>query len=255
MARAIWKGTIVLGDHEVPVKLYSAVENHDIHFHLLHDQDHVRVQQRMVNSETNRTVTADSSQKGFEIEPGTLVVLGEKELEELEPEAGREIQIEQFVPTANVSHQWFDRPYWLGPDGDEAAYFELVAALKREDVLGIARWVMRKKRYAGALRAEQGYLALVTLHQTEEVIPAEKLEAPTGRALDKKEKQLAGQLIKALEATFDHDEFKDEYRDRVKELISAKQKGKTFEVNPVERKPKQKSLADSLKASLHGLKK
>jgi DNA end-binding protein Ku len=229
-ARAIWKGVIKLEDRELPVKLYSAVENRDIHFHLLHDQDHVRVQQRMVNAETNKTVKSESTKKGFQIEPDTFVVFEEAELDELEPKASRDIEIEQFVDVNAINHQWFDRPYWLGPDGDEALYFEFVQALAHQNVQAVARWTMRKKRYIGVLRAEDDYLALLTLHHAEEIIPADKLDAPTGRALEKKEKALAGQLISALEAKFDHSKFQDEYRERVRKLIQAKHKGKTIEV-------------------------
>jgi len=255
MARAIWKGNIKIDRFQFPAKIYAAVEDRDIHFHLLHDQDHVRVQQRMVNSETKKPVPREKTQKGLEVEPGVFVIINESDLKKLEPEASRDIEIRQFVPTKAVNHQWYERPYWIGPDGDEvASYFEFVEALAHEDVEAIAAWTMRKRRYVGVIRADQGYLSLITLHHVEEIIPANELDSPTGRPLEKKELELAKQLVKALEAEFDHDKFRDEYRKRVEELIEAKRKGKKIPKHKVQRKPKQKSLAESLEASLHGLK-
>lgn len=255
MARAIWKGNVKIDRFHFAAKLYAAVEDRDIHFHLLHDQDHVRVQQRMVNSETNKPVPREKTQKGFEVEPGVYVVIDENDLKGLEPESSRDIEIKQFVPTKAVNHQWYERPYWLGPDGDEvASYFEFVEALTHTGTEAVAVWTMRKRRYAGVIRADQGYLSLITLHHVEEIIPASELDAPSGRPLEKKELELAKQLVKALEAEFEHDKFRDEYRKRVEELIEAKRKGKKIPHPKVHRKPKQKSLAASLEASLQGLK-
>lgn len=253
-ARAIWKGVIRCDDFRLPIKVYSAVEDRGIHFHLLHDQDMVRVRQRMANSETDVTVPSDQVRKGFEVKSGEYVTFDPDELAELEPEASRDIPITHFVPVEKINHQWYDHPYWLGPDGDEAAYFALAAALAAQNVEGVCKWAMRKKQYVGALRSDRGYLSLVTMRHVEEVIPSSALNPPQGRKPDPRERDMAGQLITALEAQFDPDQFHDEYRDRVRELIAAKAEGKTVEVREVEDKPQESSLADSLAASLHALK-
>src|SRR5690606_31008539 len=140
-ARAMWKGVIVAGKERLGVKLYSALEDRNIHFHLLHDQDHVRIQQRMVHRETGRTVPYAESRRGVEVDSSTMVVLDDQDLESLEPEDSRDIRIERFIPTGTLTYQWYERPYYLGPDGDEAAYFALAEALAESQSEGIARWV------------------------------------------------------------------------------------------------------------------
>jgi DNA end-binding protein Ku len=251
-ARAIWKGVIRFDDFQLPVKLYSAVEDKDIRFHLLHDQDMVRVKQRMVNPETNDTVSVDQMQKGFEVKRNLLVLLDDDELASLEPEPSRDIEVIQFVEASAIDHQWYDRPYWLGPDGDEERYFALAEALA--GVEGVTRWVMRKKQYRGALYAEGDYLCLVTLRHAEQNISADELEAPGGRKLEKQERELAGKLISALEAEFDPTDYKDEYRDRLLKLIETKRSGGTVEVEEYEEARPPKSLAESLRASLLAMK-
>ncbi|MBW3539361.1 MAG: Ku protein, partial [Planctomycetes bacterium] len=187
-ARAIWKGVITFDDVRLPVKLYSAVQDRNIHFHLLHDQDMVRVRQRMVNPETDETVSPTDAQRGYEVERGVFVVLHKDELEKLVPEDSRDIEITRFVDPSEINHQWYVRPYYLGPDGDDDAdYFALAQALSRQQKEGVARWVMRKKAYVGALRAEGDYLMLIALRHAGEIISASELEPPAGRKLDAKE--------------------------------------------------------------------
>src|SRR4030095_13711586 len=225
-ARAIWKGKLKLGSTAVPVKLYSAVSDKTIRFHILEDRTQLRVKQHMVDPGTNKEVPNDEIQKGYQIEPGTFVILTDEELEKLQPEPSRNIEITRFVPPDHVSSQWYDRPYYVGPDGDQNNYFALVDALANKDREGIARWVMRGKEYAGALRSQDDYLMLVTLRHPEEVISALDLPTPSGKALDKKEIGMAKQLVELLEGEFDPNEFHDEYRERVLEFIELKAKGK-----------------------------
>lgn len=254
-ARAIWKGVIRFGDVRVPVKLYSAVQDRGIRFHLLHDQDMVRLKQRMVSPATGEEVPYAEAEKGYEVERGRFVMLDREELASLEPEDSREIAITRFVDPAAVNHQWYVRPYWLGPDdGGSADYAALAQALADEEREGIARWVMRKKEYLGALRAAEGRLSLVTLREADEVIRASELEPPAGRAPDPKESKLAEQLLRALRGEFDPGDYRDEFRERVRELIAAKREGKTIEVEEYEPPPQPESLEKALRASLQAAK-
>src|SRR5690606_9574025 len=115
----------------------------------------------------------------------------------------RDIELETFVPAGTLSHEWYERPYYLGPDGDQEQYFALAEALAESETEGIVRWVMRKKEYHGALVERDGYLMLVTLRHTGEVIEAKELTPPQGRELTTKERKLAGHLIEALRDEFD----------------------------------------------------
>jgi len=250
MARAIWKGVLQLDGSEVPVKLYSAIEEQGVHFRLLQAGKLQPVKQRMVNPETGKPVAPDEVQKGFEVEPGVFVMLEEPELNALEPEPSRDIEVTRFVPRDAVPHAWFDRPYFLGPDGGDGAYFALARALEKQERVGIASWVMRKQDYAGALLPHGDYLMLVTLRHAGEVVSASALPAPTGRKPDERELRMAQQLVEALADEFDITAFRDEYRDRVLELVQAKASGRTIEMKRAEPKRADDSLGNLLKASL-----
>jgi DNA end-binding protein Ku len=255
-ARAIWKGVIRFGSVEVPVKLYSAVQDRNVHFRLLEAKKKAPVSQRMVNPETGKPVPHEEIRRGWETDDGAFVILAPEELAELEPEASRDIEVTRFLDPAAINHQWYDRPYYLGPDGDEASYAALARALESEGREGVARWVMRKKEYVGALRAVGGYPMLITLRNAEEVVPASALEPPQGRALDPRELNMAEQLIDALSGEFDPAEFRDEYRDRVLEFVEKKAKGGSVKVKKF--RPKKQdadSLADVLEASVRGARK
>src|SRR5215470_11241652 len=174
-ARAIWKGDLKLNSSKVPVKLYSAVQDQTVRFHILDVKSKHRVKQHMVNAESGSEVPTAEIQKGLEVEPGTFVILDEKELAALEPEASREIKIEQFVPPTEIPPEYYDRPYYLGPDGDSEAYFALAEGLKNKEREAVVRWVMRKQLYVGAIRTADDYLVLYTLRNAEDVLSAKDL--------------------------------------------------------------------------------
>lgn len=250
-ARAIWKGVIRLGDGTVPVKLYSAVEDRNIHFRLLHEPDRVPVSQAMVHAGTGEVVPRERIRRGYEVEPGVFVVLDDEELEALEPEPSRDIEVLRFVPRGTLRHQWYRRPYYLGPDGRAGGYFALARALDRSGRDGVVRWVMRKKEYFGALRLEGEYLTLLALRSADEVVTAAALDTPSGRELESREVKLAEQLVEALEDEFEPAAFQNEYRERVRELIAAKARGEAVEVErPEPRKAAEKSLRDALEESV-----
>jgi len=254
-ARAIWKGNLKLNSTRVPVKLYSAVQDRTVRFHILEQKSKTRVKQHMVEPESGKEITSDEIQKGFEVEPGTFVILNEEELQKLEPEPSREIEIAQFVSPTEIPPEYFDRPYYLGPDGDESAYFALAEALQKKDREGVAHWIMRKQPYVGALRAEDDHLMLFTLRNAEEVLSAKDLPRPSGRAPDKKELAMATQLVELLKGEFDPKEYKDEYRQRVREFVEKKAKGHAPRLRLVKTKRKAASLDKILAKSIESLKK
>jgi DNA end-binding protein Ku len=255
-ARAIWKGELKLGSTRIPVKLYSGVVDRTVRFHILDDRHLMRVKQHMVSPDSGEEVAKEEIQKGYEIEPGKFVVVTDEELEELEPKPSREIEIAEFVPPEAISQQWYERPYYLGPDGDVKNYFALVDALKNRNREGIAHWVMRNKAYVGALRAEGDYLLLVTLRNAEEVISAKDLPKPAGRAPTQKELNMAKQLVALLEEDeFHAKDYKDEYRERVMEFIEKKARGKAPRLQAVKSKRKVSALDSVLEKSLRTLRK
>lgn len=254
-ARAIWKGDLKLNSTRVPVKLYSAVQDRTVRFHILEQKSKTRVKQHMVEADSGKEVPSEEIQKGFEVEPGTFVILEDEELAKLEPESSREIEVSQFVPPTQVPPEYFDRPYYLGPDGDAEGYFALAEALSKQKREGIARWVMRKQMYVGAVWAVDDYLMLFTLRNAEEVLSAKDLPKPSGRAPDKKELAMATQLVELLKGDFEPKEYKDEYRERVMEFVEKKAKGHKPRLQLVKSKKKTTSLDKVLSKSIEALKK
>lgn len=249
-ARAIWKAHICFGGVDVPVKLYSAVQDRTVHFRLLDAKRHEPVKQHMVDPETGTVVESADIRRAYETDEGELVILEAEDLEKVRPTPSREILVTHFVPPEQITHQWYDRPYFLGPDQDDGAYFALAAALRKRGVEGVAQWVMRNKEYVGALRAEGDYLMLITLRHAGEVVPASALPRPTGRELDDREINMAKQLVKAMEDPFRITAYHDEYRERVLELVQARAAGKVVRFPTAPRKQAETSLADVLEASL-----
>ena len=254
-ARAIWKGELKVDSARVPVKLYAALKDQAVRFHILEKQSKKRVKQHMINPDSGEEIANEEIQKGFEIEPGTFVILNEKELESLEPKGDRVIEIKQFVPAAAIAPEYYDRPYYLGPDGNESAYFALAAALRNQNREGVARWVMRKQPYIGALRAEGDHLLLFTLRRAEEVLSAQDLPRPAGRVPDKKELSMAKQLVEMLKGEFDPKDYQNDYRQRVMEFVEKKAKGRAPRLHLVKNKRAPASLDKILSKSIESLKK
>ena len=251
MARAIWKGVLRFAGVKIPVRLFSAVEDRDIHFRLLHEKDRTPVRQQLVDPTSGQEVSYERVQKAYEIARGVFVILQPDELADVEPGDSRDIDVARFVAAGKIGHLWYERPYYLGPErGAERDYAALAKALADADKEGVARWVMRDREYAGALRASGPYLVLIALRHDDEVIAPAELEPPGGGKPAAKELALAEQLVAALEKPFDPTDYADEYRARVQQLIAAKSKGKKPKRARAVRKAEPASLERALAASL-----
>jgi len=249
-ARAIWKASVTFGTVSVPVKLYSAVQDRTVHFRMLDAKRRQPVHQQMINPDTGKVVEAGKIRRAFPGDEGQLVILGDEELETVTPKPSREIEVLHFLPVGKITHAWYDRPYYLGPDGEDERYFALAQALAKRKREGLARWVMRDKEYAGALRVEGDYLMLITLRHAGEVVPASALKPPTGRELDAREVKMARQLVESMEDRFDIAAYHDEYRERVLELVRAKAAGKVVRFPKAPKRKTELSLAEVLERSV-----
>ncbi len=254
-ARAMWKADLALGEIKVPVKLYAAVRDTKVHFRLLHAADHAPVKQQMVDPETEEPVASEQLAKAVALDRGVYVLLTEEEQAALAPKPSRLISVEQVVAPSAVDERWFDRPYYLGPDGDDEAYFALAEALKKREAIGIAHWVLRNKRYVGALQSSGGYLLLDTLRYAQEIVEVAAVRPSANRAPDKREIALAEQLIGALEDRFDPNEFRDEYQEQLQGLLAAKAAGKVVRFPKAAKREQGDTLLASLQASLKGRRK
>jgi DNA end-binding protein Ku len=254
MARAMWKASLAVGALEVPVKLYSGVEDRGIHFRLLSAKERQPVEQRMVDPESEAEVASDEVRRGVEVEPGVFVVLDSEELERFAPEESRTIEVTRVVPRTAVDAAWYERPYFLGPDGSAGDYAALAKALEESGRIGIARWVMRGRRYAGALEVREGRLALLTFHAAAEVVSADELARPGSSAISAGERKMGEQLVAALEGEFEPDALVDDHRERVEKLIAAKKRGKRYAVKEPAAPRVAGDLGDALRRSLAAAK-
>lgn len=253
-ARSIWKGEIKIGTAKIPVKLYSAVSDRDVRFHIL-DSSKTRVKQHMVEPDKGEEVSNDKIQKGYEVEPGVFVIVTDEDLDSIKPQPSREIEITGFVPADAIHQQYYERPYYLAPDHDGDDYFAFAEALANTEREGVASWVMRNKEYLGALRSQDGYLILSTLRSSEEVIAANDLPKPAGRAPNQKEISMAQHLVGMLADEFKPEDYKDEYRERLLEFIERKAKGHAPRLSVVKGRRQTTSLNSVLAKSIAALKK
>lgn len=250
----MWKGTLRVGKQQLGVKLYSAVEDRTIRFHLLHAKDRAPVEQHIVRKDTGKDVGKDDMRKAFPLTRGTAVILEPEDLQKLTPPESRDIEISRFVAPSVLGDQWYDRPYYLGPDSDDDDYFALAEALDRKNVIGIARWVMRKKRYVGALSSTNGYLMLSTLRRADQVLSFSGIQPGKATAPAASELKLAQQLVSSIEQDFDPSAWQNEYRQRLRKMIEAKARGEKVEPVRRKRKASSASLAESLRASIAAVK-
>lgn len=258
MPRAIWSGSISFGLVNVPVKLFAAVSPKDIHFHMLHDADGARIQQKRVCSADGKEVPYEHIVKGYEISPDRYVVIKPQELEALDPKASRMIEIESFVQLEEIDPLFYEHSYYLVPDeGAAKAYTLLQKAMKDANAVAIARAVIRSKQYVVILRAMDAAMGMSTLYYQDEIVAQNSLPGlPEKVEVDAKQLTMAQQLIESLTTEFDPSKYKDDYRKRVLEMIEKKAEGETIAVQPMSKeKPKVINLMEALEASLAAARK
>ncbi len=234
MARAIWSGTLTFGLVTIPVKLYPAVQRKNVRFNQLDGEDNARIQQRRVNSRTGEEVPYDRLVKGYELTPDRYVVITQDELDAIDPKRTRTIEIEDFVEGSQIDPIFYDTPYYVAPaEGGAKPYRLLLEAMDQTGKVGIARIVLRTKEYLVALRPAGGVLEMSTMLFADEVVDPAKLDelaAADEVQTAARELDIAKQLIDSLAADFDHSRYKDEYRERVLDLVERKAQGEQIEI-------------------------
>jgi DNA end-binding protein Ku len=250
MARAIWSGTISFGLLNVPVKLYSAVARRNIALREIRESDSARIKHRRVAEGTDEEVPFENIVKAYELSPDQYVPITSEEMDALEPEKTRAIDVLDFVDIEEIDPMYFNSPYYLGPaDGAEKAYSLLAAAMESTGKAAIARFVFRKKEHLAALRAADGVLTLTTMRFHDEVVPPAELDVLPDKKpkVAKREREMAEQLIASLSTEFDPDQYRDEYREQLLALIERKAEGKEI-VAPEAEEPKATKTPDLMAA-------
>jgi len=250
MARPVWTGSISFGLVNVPVKAYTAVRDHDVHFHQLEKKTGSRIRNRKVAEKSGKEVEADDIEMGFEVEKGRYVTFSKDELNDLRPDSTRAIEVSDFVALDDVDPIYYERTYWLAPDGDPAkqAYQLLLAAMEDRERVGIGTVVMRNKQYLTAIRPLEGALALSTMRFADEVVPRSEIdEVPSRRSKpDAKAMKLATQIVDALAADWKPEQYHDTYAEELRDRIKAKDAGE--EVVQAEEPKKDAEVLDLMEA-------
>ena len=238
MTRPVWTGSISFGLVNVPVKAYTAVRDHTIHFNQLEKDTGARIRYQKVSEKTGEVVEADQIVSGYETSKGRYVTFARGELDELRPESTRSIEVSDFVALDEVDPIYYERTYWLGPADESAreAYGLLAAAMEERERVAIGAVVMRNKQYLAAIRPLDGVLAMSTMRFADEVVARQDIDELPDKIAepDAKPLKLALQIVDSLADEWDPARYHDTYTEELRKLIEARAAGEdtTVEAGP-----------------------
>ena len=255
MPRALWTGSISFGLVNVPVRLYSAVSEHKLHFHFVHAKDESPIGYQKICKLEEKPVADKEIVKGFEYRKGEYVYMEDADFEAARVEGYKTIEITDFVPYEQIDPIFFAHTYYAGPqEGAEKVYSLLVKAMDDSALIAIARFVMRDRQYLGALRVREETITLEQLHFADEIRSAKTIRPKPAR-IEKRELEMAQQLIDNFSGDWKPEKYKDTYRDALCEVIEAKRKGKEIHLAAQPEAEEPTDLMAALRASLEALQR
>jgi DNA end-binding protein Ku len=250
MPRAIWSGAISFGLVNVPVRMYSAVTEQDLRFHYVHAKDGGRIGYEKICKLEEEPVPDDEIVKGFEVDEGEWVYMTDDDFEAAEADGHRVVEIHDFVPYEEIDPIYFERTYYLGPDaGAERVYTLLRTAMEESGLAAVTTYVMRDRQHLGCLRVREGVITLERMYFADEIRPADEL-APDAAKVDKRELEMARELIDRFSGSFEPERYEDTYRARLLEIIEAKREGREIQVAAERPAEEPEDLMSALRASI-----
>ena len=250
---SIGSGTLSFGLVSIPVKMYTAASSMGLSFNLLHEKCGGRIKQQQICPACNEVLERTSLVKGYEFAKDQYVRFTEEELKTLETEATRTIDMSEFVPLEEVDPIYFEKTYYLGPDkGGDKAYRLLTDAMAKTDRVALAKFVMRGKENLVLIRASKDGLMLHTMYYADEVRDFGEIDKGSEAKIKSGELDLALRLIDELSTKeFKPEQYKDDYRDRLLEVVESKVEGKEItSIAPQEQRTQVIDLMEALKQSL-----
>ena len=231
MARPIWTGTLSFGLLNVPVSLMPGERRTDLHFRMLDSRDRKPVRYERVNAETGEEVPWKDVVKAYEYDKGSYVVLEEEDIKAAAPESHETVEVETFIDAADIDPRYYEKPYVLVPAKKaEKGYVLLRETLRGSGRIGIARVVIRTREYLAAVMPQGDALVLMLLRYPQELVDPADYALPGGKPAEyrvsAKELQMAEQLIDSMSGTWNPDDYKDEFRHRLQEIIRKRVKAK-----------------------------
>jgi DNA end-binding protein Ku len=252
--RAIWSGSISFGLVNVPVRMYSAIAESDLRFHLIHEPDSSRIGYQKICKKEGEPVPDDEIVKGFEFKDDEFVVLTAEDFEAAKVEGVKSIDISDFVPYEEIDPIYFEKTYFLGPQpGAEKVYSLLREAMEKTELAGIAKFVMRDRQHLGCLRVREGTLTLEKMFFHDEVRPVDEIK-PRKTKVAKSELDLATSLIEQVTSSFEPEKYEDTYREALLKVVKAKRQGKTVTAPEPETEEEPADLMAALRASIDAAK-
>jgi DNA end-binding protein Ku len=253
--RAIWTGTISFGMVSIPVRLYTATESHDIHFHLLHKGCGARLKNVRWCPRHEKAIDWKDTERGYEYAKGKYVAISEEDLEHLPMKTVHAVEISDFVKLEDVDPIYYDKAYYLSPEETGTKAFVLLRqALQETGRAAVAKVAIRDKENLCLLRPYEGVLSMETMLYANEIRSTEDI-AVDGARVSPKELQMAVSLIENLSNTFDAERYDDEYQLALKKVIKAKVDGAPLPTVPEEKGGKVVDLMEALRASIEQTKK
>lgn len=228
--RSIWKGSVAFGLVNVPVKVYSATEDHDIKFHQVHAKDNGRIRYKRVCEVCGEVVEYRDIARSFESEDGQTVVITDEDIATLPEERSREIEVLEFIPADQLDPLMYDKSYFLEPDSKSSKSYVLLAeTLAKTDRVAIVHFSLRSKTRLAALRVKDfGKREVMVIHT---LLWPDEIRDPDFPVLDKEvelkpaELKMAGQVVESMTDDFHPEKFTDTYREELLELVQAKIEG------------------------------
>ena len=246
-ARALWTGSITFGLVNVPVRIYSAVHEHKLQFHLVHDKDDGPIGYQKVCKLEDKPVPSGEIVKAYEFTKGEFVQLTDEDFEAVQVEGQHTIDLEDFVPYEDIDPTFFAHTYLVGPqDGAEKTYALLVKAMEKAGLAGIGKFVMRSRQYLGCLRVREGTLTLEQLHFADEIDPPSGIVPDRLPSVAKKELDMALSLIGSFSGDWRPEKYEDTYTDALREVVKAKRRGK--DVHELRQPREEESPPDLMEA-------
>jgi DNA end-binding protein Ku len=252
MPRAIWSGSIAFGLVNAPVKMYAAIDEHNLELHLVHEKDGSPIGYEKVCKKEGKAVPADEIVKAYEVSDGDLVYLTDEDFKAAEEDSYRTIEILAFVPRDEIDPIAFKRTYYLGPaDGAEKVYALLVKAMENSELSAVARYVFHDRQQLGTLRIREGVITLENMYFADEIRPTKGIAPSRKPRVDKQELDMAETLIERFTSSFRHDQYDDEYRKRLLKIVKRKQKCEEIHAEaPVQEREEPTDILDALRASV-----
>ncbi len=255
MPRAIWKGAVSFGMVSIPIKLYTATDEKDVSFNLLHKKDGARIKQQRYCPEDEAVIEWNDVARGYEIAPDQYVIMEPEDFEKVPVDTTHTIEITDFVPSEQIDPIYYQKTYYLEPEKIGGKPFALLReVLKDSKLVALAKVTLRQKEQLCTLRVYNNTISLETMFYADEIRATDELDAPADVTVGEKELKMAKSLVEMLTGDFEPEKYHDNYREALLELIERKSEGQEIK-RPAPVAGKVTDLMEALRASVEAARR